>query len=465
MIRRVACVVLAASMAAGCAVGPNYKRPEIATPDSFYGQTRAAEAKALTDTPWFEVFGDPVLKSLVDEALASGYDARIAAARVQEAQARYGIARSEYYPQIGYAAGYTYGRLPESVNSSGDAGNSYSANVNISWEIDIWGRVRRLNEAALNSYLATEEARQGVLLTLASDVAQAYFELLELDEELEIAKRTTVAFQETYDLFSRKLQGGAASALETSRAEALLASTAAQIPDLERRIVATENQLNLLLGRPPQPIPRGLSLVTQPVVPAVPVGLPSALLERRPDVRQAEDELHAANAAIGVATANFFPTISLTGLLGGISPELSEIFGTNKTWSVGAGLLGPLFQGGRLKQSKRATVAQWEQALASYEKAVTNAFGDVSTTLVAKEKLGLVKVQLERSVAAYQESVRLANIRYLSGLSSYFEVIDAEQQLFPAENALARARRDELSSIVSLYKALGGGWQQPVENK
>jgi multidrug efflux system outer membrane protein len=460
MMRRAVGAALIATLTAGCAVGPNYKRPEIATPDRFYGQQQAADAKVATDVPWFEVFGDATLKALVDEAVATGYDARIAAARVQEAQARYGIAKADYYPQIGYGGGYSYNRLPETLEPSGEARSTYSANVNISWEIDIWGRVRRLNEEALNSYLATEEARQGVLLTLASDVAQSYFELLELDDELAIAKRTTVAYQDMYDLFNRRLQGGAASALETSRAMGALRSTAAQIPDVERRIVETENRINLLVGRPPGPVARGTDLAAQPVSPDVPVGLPSALLERRPDVRQAEDELRAANAAIGVATANFFPTISLTGLLGGISPELSEIFGTNKTWAVGAGLLGPIFQGGRLKQAKAATVAQWEQALVTYEKTITSALGDVSTALVAKQKLAEVTAQLASSVTAYQEAVRVANIRYLSGLSSYFEVVDAQQQLFPAENALARAQRDELTAVVSLYKALGGGWQQ-----
>ena len=239
-----------------------------------------------------------------------------------------------------------------------------------------------------------------------------------------------------------------------------LKTTSARIPDLERLIVQTENRINLLVGRPPRPIARGTALIDQRVYPDVPVGLPSALLERRPDVRQAEDQLHAANAAIGVATANFFPTISLTGLFGGISPELSELFGTNKTWSVGAGLLGPIFQGGRLKQAKAAAVAQWEQALATYEKTVTSALGDVSNALVAKQKLADATTQLAAAVTAYEEAVRIANIRYLSGLSSYFEVVDAQQQLFPAQNDLARARRDELSAIVSLYKALGGGWQQ-----
>jgi multidrug efflux system outer membrane protein len=459
-MRRAAVAVLIASLAAGCAVGPNYKRPGIATPDRFYGETQQAEAKSLTDVPWFDVFGDEALKALIDEALASGFDARIAAARVEEAQARYGIAKADYYPQIGYGAGYAYNRLPETLEPSGDAKSSYSASVNVSWEIDIWGRVRRLNEAALNSYLATEEARQGVLLTLASDVAQSYFDLLELDAELAIAKQTATAYQEMYDLFNRRFQGGAASALETSRALGALKTTTARIPDLERQIVQTENRINLLVGRQPGPIVRGTPLVDQRVYPEVPAGLPSDLLTRRPDVRQAEDELHAANAAIGVATANFFPTISLTGLFGGISPELSEIFGTNKTWSVGASLLGPIFQGGRLKQSKAATVAQWEQALASYEKIVTSALGDVSGALVAKQKLAESTAELAAAVTAYEEAVRIANVRYLSGLSSYFEVVDAQQQLFPAQNDLARARRDELSAVVSLYKALGGGWQQ-----
>ncbi|HEX4823018.1 MAG TPA: efflux transporter outer membrane subunit [Candidatus Polarisedimenticolaceae bacterium] len=459
MMRRLLAVLTIAGLAASCAVGPNYKRPEITSPDRFYGEAQAAQAKALTDVPWFEVFGDPELKALVEQALANGYDARIAAARVEEAQARYGVAKSAYWPQVGYAAGYDYTRLPQSVDPSGNAASRYSANVNVAWEIDLWGRVRRLNEAALHDYLATEEARRGVLLTLASEVAQSYFALIELDAELEIAKRTTSSFQETFDLFNRKLQGGAASALETSRAQALTSQTAAAIPDIERRIVETENQINLLVGRPPQPIPRGTPLQGQRVYPEAPPGLPSALLERRPDVRQAEETLISANAGVGVAQANFFPVISLTGLLGGVSKELSEVFGNDKTWSIGAGLAGPIFQGGRLKREKQVAIAQWEQAKIGYEQAVTNAFADVSTALVAVQKLQEVKTQLASSVAAYEESVRIANVRYLSGLSSYFEVIDAQQQLFPVENALAQARRDELNAIVSLYKALGGGWQ------
>src|SRR4029453_1635461 len=218
------------------------------------------------------------------------------------------------------------------------------------WEIDLWGRVRRLNESALAAYLATEEARRGVYLAVVTDVARAYFDLLELDAELEIARRTAESFQDTYDLFNRRLEGGAASALETSRAQAALEDTLAQVPDIERRIIATENAINVLLGRPPQPVPRGAPLDAQQGSPEVPAGLPSALLERRPDIREAEEALHAANAGIGVAVANFFPQLSLTGLLGGVSDDVSEVFGTGKTWSISAGLLGPLFQGGRLRR-------------------------------------------------------------------------------------------------------------------
>lgn len=466
MIRRGAGVaVLGGLLAASCAVGPNYKRPETATPDAFYGHAGAAEARALTDAPWWEVFDDPALKALIDEALAHGYDARLALARVEEARARYGVAKSGYWPQIGYEVQAGRERPSEFVNpqAQGKAGDVYAANVNLGWEIDLWGRIRRLNESALASYLATEEARRGVYLTLVTDVAQSYFDLLELDAELAIAKRTAGSFQDTYDLFKRRLEGGAASALETSRAEAALDDTRAQIPDIERQIVAKENEINFLLGRPPQPVARGTPLDAQTSSPDVPPGLPSALLERRPDVREAEQQLHAANAGIGVAVANFFPQITLTGLLGGVSDDLSEVFGTGKTWSVAAGLFGPIFQGGRLKREKEIAVAQFDQAKVLYERAVTGAFADISTALVSREKLIEVRQESAKTVDAYREAVRIANIRYESGKSSYFEVLDAMQQLFPAEQRLARVTRDELSSVVLVYRALGGGWQVEEE--
>jgi multidrug efflux system outer membrane protein len=464
MIRRAgrAAVLGALSLAlAGCAVGPNYKRPLVPVPERFYGDERAAEARSLADVPWWDVFDDPILKSLIEEAVRNGFDARLSAARVQEARARYGIVRSQFYPAIDYQGGWQRARANQLLNPSGATQTAWSVDVGFSWELDLWGRIRRLSEAARAQYLATEEGRRGVLLSLVSDVAVAYMDLRELDSELAIAKTTTAAFQDTYDLFNRRLEGGAASGLETARAEASLALVAAQIPEIERAIVARENQINFLLGRNPQPIPREDPLMAVP--PDVPPGLPSALLERRPDVRQAEQLLIAANANVGAAKADFFPRLSLTGLFGNVSPELGDLFSQGKTWSVGAGLLGPIFQGGRIKRSYEAAQAQWQQAEIEYEAAAANAFGEVSGALVDRTKLVETERQRARAVAAYQEAVRLANIRYNSGLSAYFEVLEAQQQLFPAEISLAQTRRDQLVAVVNLYRALGGGW--PAEER
>lgn len=461
-MRSAAVPLLAASLAAGCAVGPTYKRPPVAAPAETRGQVGPAEAASLADQPWWEVFDDDSLKSLIDDAVRNNFDVRAAVSRVEEFRARAGIARSELFPQIGYQAEWSRSRQSEFVQPGSTPINLHDVNLGISWEIDLWGRIRRLSEAALAQYLSTREARLGVLLSVVSEVAQAYFELRELDAQLEIAYRTTEAFQGTYDLFNRQLLGGVASELQVSRAEAALATAAAAIPNLERQIVAQENLLCFLLGRNPGVIPRGKSLTAQALPPKVPAGLPSTLLERRPDLRQAEQQLVSANANVGVAMASFFPRISLTGALGGLSPEVSDLFRAGKTWSVAAGLTGPLFQGLRLKNQYEASVAQWEQAKTQYEAAVTNAFGETSTALVAHQKLAEVEKQQARSVAAYREAVRIANIRYVAGLSSYVEVLDAQQQLFPAENALAQTRFSRLANFVQLYKALGGGWNTGV---
>jgi multidrug efflux system outer membrane protein len=441
---------------AGCAVGPNYKRPSVPVPEGFYGDQQRQEARSLADVPWWQVFQDPILTGLVEEAVRNGFDARLAAARVEEARARFGIARSQFFPAVDYEVAGQRARANPILNPSGEAQTAWTVNVGFSWELDLWGRIRRLNEAARAEYLATEEGRRGVLLSLVSDVATVYMELRELDQELAIAHRTTAAFQATYDLFNRRLEGGAASALETARAEALLGQVAAQIPEIEREIVARENQLNFLLGRTPQPIAREGPLTTLP--PDVPAGLPSALLERRPDIRESEQLLIAANANVGVAKADFFPRLSLTGLFGNVSPELSGLFSNGKTWSIGGGLLGPIFQGGRIKRSYEAAQAQWDQARIRYEAATVNAFGEVSRALVDRTKLVETERQRARAVAAYQEAVRLANVRYRSGLSAYFEVLEAQQQLFPAEISLAQTRRNQLVAVVDLYRALGGGW-------
>jgi multidrug efflux system outer membrane protein len=295
-------------------------------------------------------------------------------------------------------------------------------------------------------------------LSLVSDVAQAYFELRALDAELQIARDTAESFQETYDLFSRKLAGGAASALETSRAEGALRNVQAQIPDLERQITAKENQLSRLLGRNPGEIPRGATLIEQHDLDVIPAGLPSTLLERRPDLRQAEQQLVAANATVGVAKANFFPVLSLTGLLGGVSPQLSGLVSSGVQWSVAGGIAGPLFTGGRLKSQYHVAFAQRDQAQLFYRQSIIQAFGEVSTALAAHQRLAESIQREARSVAAYEESVRLANLRYESGLSSYFEVIDAKLNLFPVENSLVLYNLGRKVALVDLYRALGGGW-------
>ena len=451
----------AAVVAAGCAVGPNYRRPTVDLPAQFDGEQAAAETRSLADVPWWDLFQDPVLKSLVNESLENGFDARLAAARVEEARALYGISRAEYFPAVDYQGGWQRARPDQIQNPSGATGTTWSANVGVSWELDLWGRIRRLNEAAKARYLATEEARRGVLLSLLSDVSAAYFELRELDSELEIAKRTTTAFQDTYDLFNRRLEGGAASALETARAEASVGQVAAQIPEIERAIVARENEINLLLGRNPQPIERDGP--SPPLPPEIPAGLPAQLLERRPDVRQAEQLLVSANAEVGVATAAFFPTLSLTGLFGNVSPELGDLLSKGKTWKFGAGLLGPIFQGGALKRNRQAARARRDEARVQYEAAVTRSLAETSTALAARTKLVETERQRERTVQAYREAVRLATMRYRSGLSAYFEVLEAQQQLFPAEIQLAQTRRDQLIAVVSLYRAIGGGWRAEEE--
>jgi multidrug efflux system outer membrane protein len=458
---RSALVVLSLVLA-GCAVGPNYKRPLVPVPERFYGEdgsaAAAADARSFADAPWWEVFDDPVLKALVDEALRNGFDARLAAARVEQARAQYGIARSELYPAVDYEGAWSRQRADRILNPAGKAQTRWTVNAGVSWELDLWGRIRRLSEAALAQYLATEEARRGVMLSLVSDVATAYLDLRELDEDLAIAKNTTAAFQDTYDLFRRRLEGGAASALETERAQASLAHVAAEVPEIERAIVARENQINLLLGRNPQPIPREGPLMAVP--PDVPPGLPSTLLARRPDIRRAEQLLIAANAEVGVAKADFFPRLSLTGVFGLVSPELGSLFESqSQAWSVGPTLLGPLFQGGRVKRGYEAARARRDEARVSYEATISNAFGEVARALVDRFKLIETERQRAREVAAYQEAVQLANVRYDSGLSAYFEVLEAQQQLFPAEISLARTRRDQLAAAVDLYRALGGGWQ------
>ncbi len=459
----IACSIVGAALLGGCAIGPDYKRPSVAEPATFRGQA-TAEAASLADAPWWEAFQDSSLRALIQEALSRNYDVRIAAARVQEARANLSVARSDLYPSLDYGVGVSRSKIGPGVlghpgGPAPEASNFYSGTLTASWELDIWGRIRRLNEAARAALLATEDARRGVWLTLVSDLAQAYFELLALDVRLQIARNSTDAYQRTYDLFLDRFEHGAASKLETSRAEGALGDAQATIPQLESDIVAKENQISILLGTIPSPIRRGKPMYEQPVVPAVPVGLPSALLERRPDLRQAEQQLVSANARIGVAKAEFFPKFSLTALLGTASPEVSALTGGTATiWAVAGTFSGPLFNAGRTLGNYRASIAQWEQAKLQYEQAVLIALQEVSDALTALGKLSEAETGQDRAVNALAEAVDHATARYRQGLANYFEVLEAQQQLYPAQNTLAQIRRDRLLAYVRLYKALGGGW-------
>jgi outer membrane protein, multidrug efflux system len=454
-------IVACAGLLAGCAVGPDYKRPTTTPPDVFRGQTGPAEAASLADLPWWEAFRDPTLQELLQTALANNYDLRTAVASVEQARALAAAARGAFFPSIGYqgeiqrARGGAFGSVFVIPGQPTPTLSSFAGLFTASWELDIWGRIRRQYEAAGAQFLATEEARRGVLLSLVSNVAQAYFQLLELDAQLDIAKRTTASFQGTFNLFRRRLEFGLASTLETTRAEGALGDAARTIPDLERQIAAQENQISVLLGRNPGPIPRGTALFAQAVVPEVPAGLPSALIERRPDLREAEQQLVQANAQVGVAKANFFPQLTLSGFGGGVSPQLAAF---SHVWSLAAGLSGPIFQGGQILENYRAFVAAWEQAKLQYEQAVITAFQEVSSALTALEKLVQVEAEQARAVQAYADSVRIATKRYAGGLASYYEVLEAQQLLFPAENQLAQIRANRLFTYVQLYKALGGGW-------
>jgi multidrug efflux system outer membrane protein len=460
-VSRVALVVLC--LASACALGPNYRRPEVQTPAETRGQHGPADPASLADLPWWAVFRDPVLQALVTDAIAHSHDLAAAAARVEQARNQIAIARADLLPQVSYNGEATRERAFVPGFPANDEFNSFLGSFNLAWEIDVWGRIRRATESARADYLRAEAARRGVLLTLVSDVAQAYFELLELDRELEITHNTTITFQDTLDLFQRRYVGGIGTLLEVSRAKAALTQARANIPELERQVIAKENQISILLGQVPGDVARGAPLGPEGLIPEVPVGLPSQLLERRPDVQQAEQALVAANAEVGVALASFFPRLGLTTFYGGQSSELENIVkSSGNVWAIAGTLAGPIFQGGRLLANYRAENAAFDEAVARYEQTTLGAFAEVSNALVAHDRLARVRVDREETVGALQTSVTLSLQRYTDGIANYFEVLEAEQQLFPAELDLARTRRDELVAVVALYRVLGGGWQLDV---
>lgn len=450
---------------AGCAVGPDYQRPAVPAPPRFRGDVPPDTKVSLADTKWPELFGDETLTGLIRSALEQNYDLRIASQRVLEFRAQLGINRSYLFPtvsgsgQVIMVRNSQIGaqRLPPGLQTSATA---TQLGFGLSWELDVWGRIRRLTEAAQAQYEASEENRHGVMTTLVADVATTYFRLRELDLELEIAEKTRTIAENSLRLIRARHDRGAATGLDIHQAEQFLYTATAQIASIERSREQTENALRFLMARNPGDIPRGMALEAIAAPALVPAGLPSALLERRPDIRAAERSLIAANAQIGAAKAQYFPQISLTGLLGAQSRALADLFtGPGRQWSFTPAAMAPIFNAGRLRANVRLTEALQQEALVSYEKAIQNGFREVSDALVGYRKTVEQRSQQELLVEALRESTRLSRLRYQGGLDSYLQVLDADRNLFQGELLLAQLRREELLSIVQLYRALGGGWQ------
>ncbi len=451
------------TLLSGCAVGPNYKRPVINSPATFRGETAAGET-SFGDLDWWTVYEDPILQSLVREAITNNYDLLIATARVEQARALAVQARSQFFPNLDYNGAISRGRnelFGSLFPNKGVTTSSALVSLNTFWELDLWGRIRRLNEAARARALASEDARTGVMLTLLSDVASDYFRLLELDRELEIDARTTNSFGDSLKIFRQRMEGGTGSALETSRAEAAMANAESATPFVLQEIALTENELCILLGRNPGPIGRSKPDIFGQLTPNIPVGLPSQLLERRPDIRQAEQLLRAANADVGESVAEFFPKIGLTALFGRVSPELSAFsLGSANAWAIAAQTTGPIFEGGKLVGQYHQTKAVKEEAILRYRQSISFALRDVSDALISRQRLAEIRDQQATEVASLEKAVKLATERYLAGKANYYEVLEAQQQLFPAQLNLARTQRDEQLVIVTLYKSLGGGWKE-----
>ncbi len=441
-------------------VGPDYKRPDPVPVEEFRSQIGPAESASLADLPWWGFFKDPGLQQLVAEALARNYDLQLAVARVDQARSLVLVAASPFYPQAGYQAfaGREKTFTPLENGGGNITFNAFGALLNATWEIDVWGRIRRSTEAARANLFAQEDVRRGVMLTLVSDVATGYFRLLELDRELAIAQDSSKTYKETLDLFTQRFQFGRDSKLPVERAQAAYDSSIASIAALRRAIVQQENALSILLGVYPKEIERGIELTLQSM-PNAPVGLTTDLLRRRPDIMQAEQTMIGANAEIGVAVANFFPRIGLTALYGGQSLSIGDVFESSfSIWNIAGGFAGPLFQGGRLIESYYAQQAFWNGTIAQYQQTILVAFQEVSDALIAQQTLVDQRAALTHQVGALRESVDLSLLRYRAGRASYFEVLEAEQLLFPAEDAVAQTQRDQLLAVVDLYKALGGGW-------
>jgi len=469
-MKRVMVAVALSVFAASCALGPNYQRPAVATPPAFRDAAPAAAPagpESLADVQWFDLFKDDTLTQLVRTALAQNFDLRIAAERVLQARERFRIVGADRLPVVVGTAAASSNRVSEVgprplPAALGPDVSDVQIGFALAWELDVWGRLRRLNEAARAQYLATEEARHAVVTTLVADVTDAYFLLQTLDRQLVIAERTRDVAADGLRLTRLRRERGVATALDTSQAEQLLYTATAQIASVQRQLAQTEDELSVLVGRTPGDVARsGAFIDTFNARPAVPVGLPSTLLERRPDIRQAEQALIAANAQIGVARAEYFPRIALTGFLGLESRDLTTLLSAPaRTAAIGVAAAAPLFNAGRTRATVRLTESIARELVVNYERTIDRALRDVSDALAGYRKTGEQRTQQERLVATLRDATRLSTDRYQGGLDSYLQVLDAQRSLFRSELDLTTLQRQELASIVELYRALGGGWSE-----
>jgi multidrug efflux system outer membrane protein len=446
---------------AGCMLGPNYVRPQVAVPAAY--RFAPQEAANTINTAWWRQFNDPVLDKLIAESLAHNPSTRIAAANVEAAAAVLTQTRAPLFPQVGYTGEAAREQLSKEnatpvPNSVANPQSSFQLLAGASWELDLWGRIRRQSEAAGASLLGTEEARRGVLLSLVGSVATSYIQLLGLDQELRVAKATRRAYAESLHLFELQFKHGQVSEMEVAQAKSQYYTAVAQVPAIEQQIAQTEDALSVLLGRNPGPVIRGRTIRTLHM-PAVPAGLPSQLLDRRPDIAQAEQQLIAANAQIGAAKSLYFPTISLTGAFGTASSDLSNLFkGAARTWNYAGTFAGPIFTAGSVSGQVAQAEALQQAALSNYRQSIQRAFADVSDALIARQKLGEQTRAQIQLVAALQNYSRLAHVQYDGGYVPYSTVLQADQQLFPAELTLAATRASYFNALVRVYTSMGGGW-------
>jgi multidrug efflux system outer membrane protein len=460
-LKKLAMTMIMLGTMAGCMVGPNYHKPAVQTPGVFrdLSDNPRAQASSFADLRWWQVFQDPQLQELIRTALKENYDLQLATERISAARAQVTITRSSLFPQVGAGANFAGGKDPTSQATY----NILTLTADAAFQLDLFGRLRRATEASRAQLLATEDARDTVILTLVSDVASDYFTLLQLYLELQITRDTVKTQEDSVKLTRLRLDHGVATKLDVLQAQQVLDTANAQVPDLERQIAQEEDAISILLGHYPESVPRGLPLAQQPLPPEVPPGLPSTLLERRPDIRLAEQNLVTANAEIGVAKAAFFPQISLTGSGGGAFGRSTLFTGLMSSqvgiWSYGAQVSQPIFTGGALRGNLRLAESEQRQQLIAYKQAIQLSFRDVSDALIGYQKLHQVRVAQEITVKDLQDTVDTSLRRYRGGITTYLEVLDGQRSLFTAELTLAQARGDEYQSLVQLYKALGGGWQ------